>query len=42
MEIEPDLTSVELDLIIEEIDEDHTGKINFERKQTYQIFKIIW
>ena len=31
-EIEPDMPTVELDMIIEEIDEDHTGRVTFERK----------
>ena len=30
-EIEPDMPTVELDMIIEEIDEDHTGRVTFER-----------
>lgn len=31
-EIEPDMPTVELDMIIEEIDEDHTGRVTFERE----------
>ena len=33
-EIEPDMPTVELDMIIEEIDEDHTGRVTFERNYT--------
>merc|ERR1712130_422104 len=32
-EIEPDMPTVELDMIIEEIDEDHTGRVTFEQFQ---------
>ena len=28
------MPTVELDMIIEEIDEDHTGRVTFERKNT--------
>ena len=39
-EIEPDLTAVELDMIIEEIDEEHTGRVTFERKDWRVIEQI--
>ena len=29
------MPTVELDMIIEEIDEDHTGRVTFERKNLY-------
>ena len=39
-EIDSELTESDLDQIIEEVDEFHTGKLTFERKYFSIIFKI--